>query len=276
VSGASPRETSSAARTLKSKGIQFVLSQFVDINGVPKAKMVPVSEFENLVTNGVGFAGYAVSTEMGQQPHQPDLITIPDLNTMAVLPWRKNTAWFAANLYVEGKSWPYCTRTILKSFLQKVKKERGLSFKTGIEPEFYVVRREGGKIQAYDDVETIAKPCYDLKLLGRNLDFLQTLNNYFNELGWHSEAADHEDGPAQYEVNIRYDDALASCDKYTFIKFAVSYLAGTLGAVASFMPKPFTNRTGNGAHFHMSLWEGAKNVFADTKDPQKLALSKTA
>lgn len=276
MNGASKKEIASAVRTLKNKRVQFVLSQFVDINGVPKAKMVPVSEFENLVTNGVGFAGFAVSTEMGQQPHQADLITIPDLNTMAVLPWKKNTVWFAANLYTEGKSWPYCTRTILDNFLQKAKKERGLSFKTGIEPEFYLVRREAGRIQAYDDIETIAKPCYDLKLLGRNLDFLQTLNNYLNELGWHSEAADHEDGPAQYEVNIRYDDALATCDKYTFFKFAVSYLASTMGAVASFMPKPFTNRTGNGAHFHMSLWEGAKNLFYDNRDTQRLGLSKTA
>src|SRR3989442_2664239 len=264
------------AKALKSKGIQFVLSQFVDINGVPKAKMVPVSEFQNLVTNGVGFAGFAVSTEMGQEPHQPDLITIPDLNTMTVLPWKKNTVWFAANLYTEGKSWPYCTRTILDRFLKRVKKERGLSFKTGIEPEFYLVKREAGRIRTYDDIENIAKPCYDLKLLGRNLDFLQTLNNYLDELGWHSEATDHEDGPAQYEVNIRYDDALATCDKYTFFKFAVSYLAGTMGAVASFMPKPFTNRTGNGAHFHMSLWEGTRNLFYDERDPQKLGLSKTA
>lgn len=276
MNGASQKEIASAVRALKSKRVQFVLSQFVDINGVPKAKMVPVSEFENLVTNGVGFAGFAVSTEMGQQPNQPDLITIPDLNTVTILPWRKNTAWFAANLYVEGKPWPYCTRTILKNYLQRVKKERGLSFKTGIEPEFYLVRRDGGKIGAYDDVETIAKPCYDLKLLSRNLDFLQTLNNYLNDLGWHSEAADHEDGPAQYEVNMRYDDALATSDKYTFFKIAVSYLAGTLGAVASFMPKPFTNRTGNGAHFNMSVWEGGKNLLPDSRDSQKLGLSKIA
>jgi glutamine synthetase len=269
-------EVASVAKSLKNNGVQFILSQFVDINGVPKAKMVPVSEFENLVTNGVGFAGFAVSTEMGQQPHQPDLLTIPDLSTMTILPWRKNTAWFAANLYVGGKSWPYCTRTILKNYLKKVKGETGLSFKTGIEPEFYLVRREEGRILAYDDVETMDKPCYDLKLLGRNMDFLQTLNNYMNELGWHSEATDHEDGPAQYEVNLRYDDALATCDKYTFFKFAVSHLAGTLGAMASFMPKPFTRRTGNGAHFHMSLWEGGKNLFPDPKDPQKLGLSKVA
>jgi glutamine synthetase len=108
------------------------------------------------------------------------------------------------------------------------------------------------------------------------MDFLQTLNNYLNELGWHSEAADHEDGPAQYEVNLRFDDALGTCDKYTFVKFAVSHLASQMGATACFMPKPFTDRTGNGAHFHMSLWDGGRNLFPDARDPQKLGLSKTA
>jgi glutamine synthetase len=108
------------------------------------------------------------------------------------------------------------------------------------------------------------------------MDFLQTLNDYLNALGWHSEAADHEDGPGQYEVNLRFDEALSSCDKYTFFKLAVSQLATQMGAIASFMPKPFTNRTGNGAHFHMSLWKRGKNLFPDTTDERGLGLSKTA
>jgi glutamine synthetase len=237
----SSQELKRVSRALKDNNIAFVLSQFVDLNGVPKAKMVPASEFENLATNGVGFAG------------------------------------FAANLYVEGNPWPYCTRTILGQYLAKVKRDRGISFKTGIEPEFYLVRRgEGGKVEPLDDIEATAKPCYDLKLLGRNMDFLQTLNDYLNELGWHSEAADHEDGPAQYEVNLRFDEALRTSDKYVFLKFAVAHLADQRGAVASFMPKPFANRTGNGAHFHMSLWEAGRNLFPDKKDPRGLGLSKTA
>jgi len=264
-----------AARLLQEKGVRFVLSQFVDINGVPKAKMVPISEFEALMNSGVGFAGYAVSTEMGQQPHLPDLITIPDAETLTILPWKRNTAWFASNLFVEGKPWPYCTRTILKNYLRRVNKEKGLSFKLGIEPEFYVVRRDGQGIRELDEMEAVSKPCYDLKLLDRNMDFLQTLNDYLNELGWHSEAADHEDGPAQYEVNIRFDGALATCDKYTFFKFAVSHLAAQLGAIASFMPKPFGNRTGNGAHMHMSLWKAGSNLFPDPNDKRGLGLSKT-
>jgi len=267
---------SDTLKKLQAKGVKFVLCQFVDINGVPKAKMVPISQFKSLARNGVGFAGFAVSTEMGQGPHQPDIVTVPDLNSMTILPWKANTAWFAANLFVEGKSWPFCSRTILGNFLRRVSRERGLTLNVGIEPEFYLVKKEGTGLAIFDEEESTSKPCYDLKLLGKRLDFLQTLNSYLDDLGWESEASDHEDGPSQYEVNFRFSEALGACDKYLFFKFAVSHLATELGAIASFMPKPFTNKTGNGAHTHLSLWKGGKNLFPDSRDPQDLGLSKTA
>jgi len=42
------------------------------------------------------------------------------------------------------------------------------------------------------------------------------------------------------------------------------------------MPKPFSELTGNGAHFHMSLWDGDTNLFLDESDPRGLGLSETA
>jgi glutamine synthetase len=47
--------------------------------------------------------------------------------------------------------------------------------------------------------------------------------------------------------------------------------------VATFMPKPFSHLTGNGAHFHMSLWDGDTNLFLDENDSRHgLGLSETA
>ena len=36
----------------------------------------------------------------------------------------------------------------------------------------------------------------------------------------------------------------------------VESLAQERGLMATFMPKPFAHLTGNGCHFHMSLWDG--------------------
>ena len=45
--------------------------------------------------------------------------------------------------------------------------------------------------------------------------------------------------------------------------------------LATFMPKPFGHLTGNGGHFHMSLWDesGERDLFADDDDPNGLGLS---
>jgi glutamine synthetase len=56
----------------------------------------------------------------------------------------------------------------------------------------------------------------------------------------------------------------------------VHTLAEQHGMIATFMPKPFTNLTGNGCHFHMSLWDGETNLFLDEDDPRGLGLSELA
>src|ERR1041385_2945539 len=56
----------------------------------------------------------------------------------------------------------------------------------------------------------------------------------------------------------------------------VHTLAEQHGMIATFMPKPFTSLTGNGCHFHMSLWQGGENLFLDEVDPRGLGLSATA
>ena len=58
----------------------------------------------------------------------------------------------------------------------------------------------------------------------------------------------------------------------------VESLAQERGLIATFMPKPFAHLTGNGCHFHMSLWKDGENVFdADPKDdPRGLGLSELA
>src|SRR5213078_4538122 len=39
---------------------------------------------------------------------------------------------------------------------------------------------------------------------------------------------------------------------------------------------PFTQLTGNGSHFHMSLWRDGENLFLDEADPRGLGLSELA
>jgi glutamine synthetase len=257
------------------RGIQFFFAQFVDMYGRPSAKLVPAAHLDDLVAEGAGFAGFAAG-EIGQVPADPDIAAIPDLDSFTPVPWQPNLARFACDVTVEGEAWPYCPRTILKGVLAKAR-ELGYEFKIGIELEYFLVRqREDGSIEIADRYDTLEKPCYDMAGLTRRYDFLTTVSKYCNELGWGNYANDHEDANGQFEQNFQFADALTTCDRAIFFRYMVHTLAEQHGMIATFMPKPFSHLTGNGAHFHMSLWRDGENLFLDESDPRGLGLSALA
>src|SRR3989440_4613240 len=252
---------------LQEQGVRFLLSSFVELAGVPKAKLVPIAHLEDVARDGAGFAGFAAGY-MGQGPESPDIAAMPDLSSLMVLPWRKDVAWAAGDVYVEGQPWPYCPRGILKKQIARAR-TLGYTFKTGIEPEFFLVRRdEHGRLHLADTKDDLAKPCYDQRTLTRSLDFLTMLVTYMQELGWDPYANDHEDANGQFEIHWAYSDCLTTADRYVFLRYLVKVLAEQQGWIATFMPKPFAHLTGNGAHFHMSLWDVEKDtpLFEDPSD----------
>jgi glutamine synthetase len=260
---------------MQEQGIEFVFAQFVDMYARPSAKLVPVGTreaFETLLTEGAGFAGFAAG-EIGQLPSDPDIAAIPDLASYTPVPWQPNLARFACDVTVEGEKWPYDPRTILRRMLAKAR-TKGFEFRMGMELEYFLVQqRDDGSIEIADPKDTLEKPCYDMLGLTRRYDFLTTVSQYCNQLGWGNYANDHEDANGQFEQNFTFTDALASCDRAIFFRYMVHALAEQNGMIATFMPKPFSHLTGNGCHFHMSLWDGETNLFLDEADPRGLGLS---
>ena len=253
-------------------GIEFFLCSFVEMSGAPKAKVVPATHLDDMATEGAGFTGFAAG-EMGQGPHDPDMASIPDFDSLTIVPWRKNVAWVAGNVQVNDQPWPYCPRTILQRQLEN-SKQRGYIFNVGVEAEFMLLKDdENGRYAPWDSLDTLGKPCYDLRSLHRNLDIMMTLIKYMQELGWSPYANDHEDANCQFEINWVYSDALTTADRHTFYKWMVKTIAEEQGLLATFMPKPFTNLTGNGAHLHMSLWdeENQENLFLEQEDRNGLS-----
>jgi glutamine synthetase len=250
---------------LTAKGVEYVFCSFVELTGAPKAKLVPVSHIEEFARDGAGFAGFACG-DVGQGPHDPDICSVPDFRSLTVLPWRPNTAWVPGNLHVDGKPWPLCPRTALIRQVELSGKQ-GYVVNVGIEPEFMLLKKNSaGEYAPWDAFDTLAKPCYDLCALYRNLDLMTTLLGFMQGLGWSPYAGDHEDANCQFEINWTYSDALTTADRHTFFKWMVRTIAEQHGLLATFMPKPFGNLTGNGAHVHISLADAAtgKNLFLES------------
>lgn len=258
-------------------GIEFFLAMFTEVNGKPCAKAVPVSEIDNLLTDGAGFAGFAAGG-LGQSPAEGDIDAIPDPATYTPLPWRPEVAVLHCSPTAKGSPWPYGPRVILENLLRKLRDERGWVFKTGMEPEYFLLRRNGeGGLEYADAFDTSAKPCYDAKAVERSWPFLSKLSRYLNHLGWGNYANDSEDGNGQYETNIGYSDALTTADRIIFFRYMTHTLAHQEGLLATFMGKPFTNNTGSGLNTHFSLWtQQGEPLFLDEADSRGLGLSQTA
>ena len=256
--------------------IEFILVQFVDATGAAKVKMIPVSSFDDAVDEGAGFAGAAV-WGVGQGPHSHDMLARVDVDTYTPIPWQPNTARFASDLFVDGESYPNCARTNFKRILADTH-EQGFIFNVGMEPEhFLVTRNEDGSIQPWDPdgVDSLSKPCYDFRSMAPAMAYLQELTTSLNGLGWGVYQCDHEDANGQFEVNFDYADALTTADRIIFFKMATSQLAKKYGAIATHMPKPFSDRTGSGlhVHYHLADAETGSGVFGDENDPRGLGCS---
>jgi glutamine synthetase len=263
---------------LEADDIEYILVQFVDIHGAPKVKMVPAAALDDVIDAGAGFAGGAV-WGMGQDASSHDMMARIDPVSYTPLPFKPGLARCAADLYVDGKPHPYCPRVNLKRVLAEVR-AAGYVFNVGVEPEHFLVSRSAdGRIQPWDpaQVDTLAKPCYDFKGLAAAADYLRDMNDALRKLGWGVYQSDHEDANAQYEINYKYADAMISADRFIFFKMLAGETARKYGAIATFMPKPFSDRTGSGAHMHYHLAdaETGRNLFTGDKDRRGLGLSET-
>lgn len=257
------------ARRLDEDGIEFLLLQFVDLTGAAKGKLVPRRQFDEVAADGVGFAGAAV-VGLGQGPHDPDVIAIPDLASYSRLAWQPNTVRFACSLQVDGVPHPWCARSRLEHALNELARE-GMWLNVGFEPEFFLVQHRRRRLERWDPagIDTLDKPAYDLRSMSPALGYLQSIFDALHELGWEAYQADHEDANGQFEINFGYCDALRAADRVVFFRLLAAELARPLGAIATFMPKPFADLTGSGlhAHLHVAGADGA-NLFVDDNDPR--------
>lgn len=259
---------------LESAGVRYVMGCYVDIHGVPKAKVVPLPHLEHMLKGSELFTGYALDG-LGQEPNDDEISSVPDPRSLTILPWQKDVAWMAADNHFHGEPYPLSTRVALQKQIERAEK-LGYTFNLGIEGEIYVLGQdENGKLFVPNRDDNLRKAAYDVKRMFDGWPFLDTMVTYMEELGWDVYSFDHEDGHCQFEFDFKYADVLTTTDRYIFWRLMAKKVAADLGMVATFMPKPFANLTGNGAHFNMSLAETStgKNLFETDEDARGCGLS---
>ena len=251
-------------KTLAAEGVHTLIAQFTDIHGVAKGKLVPLAHLGSVLRSGAGFSGPSIAgTGLPRMGPRSEYYGRGDASTARALPWMPGYAGIVCDGFVAGEPFDVCPRQVLRRQIARLE-ERGWSLQTGIEPEFFLLRRGSNGFAPADAQDHLAKPSYDLKSLPRQRAFLAELADGLRGCGLDVFQADHEDAQGQYEINFMHADALASADALMLFKQAAHALAERHGSVFSMMPKPFANQPGSGLHFHVSLWQGERGLFDDT------------
>jgi glutamine synthetase len=248
----------------------------VDIHGVPKAKVVPIDHLGHMAKGSERYTGYALDG-LGQAPNDDELTSVPDLDSVIQLPWEPKIAWMAADNHFQGKPYPLNTRVALKNQLAKAA-ELGYGMNLGIECEIFLLMQDAeGKLSVPDAEDKLTKSCYDVRGFTNSFSWLDKMATAINGLGWDLYSFDHEDANGQFEFDFNYADAVTSCDRLIFFRYMAKHYAKEEGLLATMMPKPFADKTGNAAHFNMSLYDlkNGNNLFAcePKDDPRGIGLT---
>lgn len=245
------------------RNVQFVNLQFTDIVGVLKAVTIPVWKLEEAIDNNVWFDGSSI--EGFTRIHESDMFLKLDLDTFAVIPWTKNSpsgtlARIICDVFMpDGSPFEGDPRYILKRQLERAK-QMGYVFNVGPELEFFLFKKENGKLTALPHDEG----GYFDQTTDAAAEIRQEMTMSLQEFGIDVEALHHEVAIGQHEIDFRYCDALAGADASVTLRYAFKSIAQRHGLHATFMPKPIAGINGSGMHVHQSLFTAeGKNLMFD-------------
>ena len=257
-------------RLVEEEDVEFIRLQFTDIFGNLKNVAITASQLEKALNNQVMFDGSSI--EGFVRIEESDMYLYPDLDTVAIFPWRPQqgkVARFICDVYRPDKeAFEGDPRHILKREIAKAE-ELGYTFDVGPECEFFLFHTDENGLPTTLTHEKAGY--FDLGPvdLGENARRDMVMN--LEDMGFEIEASHHEVAPAQHEIDFKYDEALVTADNIMTFKLAVKTIAKRHGLHATFMPKPKFGINGSGMHTNMSLKKDGKNIFFNPNDELQLS-----
>lgn len=251
-------------KSVKDNDVRFLRLAFTDINGTSKAVEVPTSQLDKVLTNDIRFDGSSIDGFVRLE--ESDMVLYPDFSTWAVLPWGDEKGGKIGRLVcsvhkTNGEPFEGDPRNNLKRVLKEMEEMGFSDFDIGFEAEFHLFKlgEDGNWTTEVPDHASYFDMTSDDEGARCRRDIVETLEN----IGFEVEAAHHEVGDGQQEIDFRFDDALTTADRVQTFKMVVREVARKYGLYATFMAKPVEGQAGNGMHTNMSLFKDGKNVFYD-------------
>ena len=248
-------------KELEDAGVEYVLSSWIDLFGIPKTKPVPMSDFELLcMGKGPQFAVHSISFVPELSPADSDQVMVPDLDAVYICPWDNSMAIIFADLFWEDKPYNVCPRQALKRAMRDAEKAGYVGY-CGIEPEFIAMRYDenGQPVKAIDDDPANGvKPRrqafgYDVEYSIDSMPFLKDMIDILEDLGWNIHDVVAEGAYSQFELDFHYTTMLEMADRLVFLRILLKEIAKQHDMFITFMPKPTTGDWRSGAHINFSM-----------------------
>ena len=255
---------------VQDEDVEFIRLQFTDMFGQMKNVAITVSQLGKALDNRCMFDGSSI--EGFARIEEADMILYPDLDTLAIFPWRPQQGK-VARLICDvkrpgGEPFEGDPRYVLKRAVREAA-ELGYTFEVGPECEFFLFHTDENGLPTTITHEKAGY--FDLGPLDLGENARRDMVLTLEDMGFIVESSHHEIAPAQHEIDFQYDEALATADNIMTFKLAVKTIAKRHGLHATFMPKPKFGVNGSGMHINMSLAKDGKNIFSDPSDKNGLS-----
>jgi glutamine synthetase len=271
-----------AAQTrLVADGIDVVRLGYSDLIGAERGRDLLVNRFSRTVGDGVAFCrsvygtspmGDVVDFEGGMSDGLPDVIAVPDLDTLQHVPWEPGVAHVIADVFnPDGSPSQESPRNVLRRAIDRFA-ELGMRPTIGPELEFYVLEADESAASGWRRYGEATGNVYTAGYKGDPENTLIKALRKLEAYGLDVVAANHEFSSGQFEINLWHSDALDAADRAFRFKTAVQELSRIEGRMATFMAKPFNDEGGSGFHIHFSTWsEDGDPLFDDPADEDGLS-----
>ncbi len=239
---------------IEDNDVKFIRLVFFDIFGNMKNISIFASELPRALEYGVTFDASEINGFMNVG--ESDLMLRPDPTTAEILPWRPQHARvlriFCDICYPDGKMFEGDSRNILKKSIDDLG-ENGLYCEIGTECKFYLFNLDehGEMTDTPHDNGTY----YDVAPSDRGENIRREICLTLEEMGIQPRSSKHAGGPGQHQIVYNHGAPVEAADHVMTFKNLVRTIADMNGLYASFMPRPIPDKSGNGMHVHLSLYE---------------------
>ena len=266
----------------KNKKPDILEAFIVDVNGVLRGKRIPAESFGKVFKGALRlpFSAFAVdiwgqdvlSAGLVVETGDSDGVCLPDPDSLKPVPWAtRPTSQVLLSMFLSnGRPFFGDPRHVLKGVLDRYKK-LGLRPVVATELEFYLFDPKRGEYGAPLPPRSSrtgkrhhAPQVYGIGEMQEFDEVLSEIVSSCKKQGVPTDTAISENGPGQYEINLPHAaDALAIADRTVLMKRAVRGVARKHGLDATFMAKPYADKSGSGMHVHFSVIDkNGRNVFS--------------